>query len=129
MPKRRNLTSHRPHDGGPLIADPSATPSSTPNNPTTPPPSPPTRRGLSPRTATPAEQPVQTMPCPEQFLDDRQLAARWKCSPKTLRNQRSRGEGCPFVRLGRLVRYRLSNVMLYEATHAELGAEAREAGR
>ncbi len=50
------------------------------------------------------------------LLTDRQLAARWSCSPKTLRNQRSRGKGCPFVHLGRLVRYRLSDVLDAEQT-------------
>jgi hypothetical protein len=50
-------------------------------------------------------------PGDDQLLTDRQLAARWSCSAKTLRNHRSAGEGCPFVRLGRLVRYRLSDVL------------------
>lgn len=49
------------------------------------------------------------------FLDDRELAARWNCSPKTLRNQRSLRMGCPYVHLGRLVRYRLSDVLAFEA--------------
>jgi hypothetical protein len=51
----------------------------------------------------------------EVFLSDRQLAARWGCSPRTLRNQRWRREGCEFVRLGRLVRYRMSDVLDFEA--------------
>lgn len=53
-----------------------------------------------------------------EFLSDIDLAERWRCSPKTLRNQRSLGLGCPFVRLGRIVRYRLSDVAAYEASAA-----------
>lgn len=48
------------------------------------------------------------------LIDERRLAALWGCSPKTLRNQRSLGTGCPFVRIGRLVRYRLAEVRAYE---------------
>ena len=48
------------------------------------------------------------------FLDDRQFAARWNCSPKTLRNHRSAKIGCGFVRIGRLVRYRLSDIINFE---------------
>jgi hypothetical protein len=50
----------------------------------------------------------------EQFLSEAELAARWRCARKTLRNHRSRNEGCPFVKLGSLVRYRLSDVVRCE---------------
>lgn len=53
--------------------------------------------------------------CPgDRFLNDRELATRWNCSPKTLRNQRSLRRGCPYFLLGRLVRYRLSDVLAFE---------------
>jgi len=58
---------------------------------------------------------IQPIARDEIFLDDRTLATRWGCSPKTLRNQRSLGKGCRFTRLGRLVRYRLSDVLAFEA--------------
>jgi hypothetical protein len=51
----------------------------------------------------------------ERFLSDHDLSVRWKCAAKTLRNQRSQKVGCPYVHLGRLVRYRLSDVLAYEA--------------
>lgn len=50
------------------------------------------------------------------FLTDQQLASRWGISPKTLRNARVRGGPLPHVRIGRLVRYRLSDVESYEAS-------------
>lgn len=34
-------------------------------------------------------------------------------SPKTLESQRSRADGIPFIKLGRRVQYRLSDVMAY----------------
>ena len=49
-----------------------------------------------------------------RLMDEHELDSRWSCSPKTLRNQRSLGTGCPFLRIGSLVRYRLSDVWAYE---------------
>jgi len=39
------------------------------------------------------------------FHTEEQEAARIGVAPKTLANQRSRGDGPPFIKLGRLVRY------------------------
>jgi hypothetical protein len=57
--------------------------------------------------------------CDDELITELRLSRRWDCSPKTLRNQRSLGEGCPYILLGRLVRYRLSDVLAYEAAHAQ----------
>ena len=51
----------------------------------------------------------------EQFVADLELAKRWSCSVKTLRNHRSKRIGCPYVRLGRSIRYRLSDIVAFEA--------------
>jgi hypothetical protein len=48
------------------------------------------------------------------FLTEYQLAARHQCSVKTLRNQRVAGVGIKHVKLGRLVRYRLSDIEAWE---------------
>lgn len=61
-----------------------------------------------------ANRPVHDLPATDVLLDERQLADRWNCSPKTLRNQRSLGTGCRHVRIGRLIRYRLSDVIAHE---------------
>ncbi len=50
----------------------------------------------------------------EIFLTEKQLAARHQLSVKTLRNARVSGSYIRFVRLGRTVRYRLSDVIAYE---------------
>ena len=50
----------------------------------------------------------------EIFLTEKQLASRHQLSVKTLRNARVTGSYIRFVRLGRTVRYRLSDVVAYE---------------
>jgi hypothetical protein len=48
------------------------------------------------------------------FLTETQLAARHQRSVKTLRNARVSGGYVPFVKIGRNVRYRLSDVLAFE---------------
>lgn len=48
------------------------------------------------------------------LLSEAELASRWGYASGSLKNQRSEGRGLPFVRIGRTVRYRLSDVLAYE---------------
>lgn len=48
------------------------------------------------------------------FLTEQELSARWKRSVKTTQAERLRGSGVPYIKIGRLVRYRLSDVIAYE---------------
>lgn len=48
------------------------------------------------------------------YLNEKQLAERQQRSIKTIRNQRVSGDGIPFVRMGRSVRYRLDDVEAWE---------------
>lgn len=48
------------------------------------------------------------------LLQERELAARWNVSVRTLQNRRVQGCSLPFLKLGRSVRYRLSDVVAYE---------------
>ncbi len=50
------------------------------------------------------------------LLTEDDLAARWNVAPKTLANQRCRGDGIPFIRLGRLIRYDPDVVAEHEAS-------------
>jgi hypothetical protein len=50
----------------------------------------------------------------ETFLNEKQLADRWGISIKKLQADRFSGRGCGFVKIGRLIRYRLSDVEAYE---------------
>ena len=50
----------------------------------------------------------------ELLLTPSQLALRWSCSIKKLDADRLRGTGCPYVKIGRLVRYRASDVEAHE---------------
>jgi hypothetical protein len=50
----------------------------------------------------------------EVFLTEQRLAARHQRSVKTLRNDRVSGGYVPFLKIGRSVRYRLSDVLTFE---------------
>lgn len=50
----------------------------------------------------------------DKLIPETQLADRWGVSPRTLQAQRLRGSGCPFIVIGRNVRYRLSDVITFE---------------
>jgi hypothetical protein len=49
-----------------------------------------------------------------KLLSEWQLADRWNATPRMLQAQRLRGDGPLFVKIGRLVRYRLADVIRFE---------------
>jgi hypothetical protein len=50
------------------------------------------------------------------FLTEAELAERWRLAPKTLQNQRHRGQTpIRFLKIGHSVRYALSDVEAFEA--------------
>ena len=51
------------------------------------------------------------------FLTEQQLAGRHQRSVKTLQNLRVKGGSLAFVKWGRHVRYRLSDVLAWENAH------------
>ena len=40
-----------------------------------------------------------------RLLTEKEQAESWNIAPKTLANQRCRGDGPPFIKLGNMVRY------------------------
>ncbi|MBA3529798.1 MAG: DNA-binding protein [Propionibacteriaceae bacterium] len=62
----------------------------------------------------------------ERLMTDAQLAERWQTSRGTLANARSRGEGCPYLKLGGLVRYALADVLAYEEQCRRVLQERRQ---
>ena len=50
----------------------------------------------------------------DRVITTDQLAARWATSRSYLANLRSQGKGCPYIKLGRRVVYRASDVKRYE---------------
>jgi hypothetical protein len=52
---------------------------------------------------------------PDAYLNQAELAARWRISPRTLERWRWRGTGIAFVKVGNAVRYRLQDVERFEA--------------
>lgn len=72
---------------------------------------------------TEGRRPVIALDTPSHtLLTERDLAGRWGMSPGALSNQRGSGRGVPFVRVGRLIRYRLSDVLAFEQTVAPVAA-------
>lgn len=52
------------------------------------------------------------------YLTERELAARWRLAPSSLQQQRHRGTSViPFLKIGRAVRYALSDVLAAERLH------------
>jgi hypothetical protein len=54
------------------------------------------------------------------FLTELELASRQNRSVKTIQAERVAGRGVPFVKLGRSVRYRLSDIESYEAARLKV---------
>jgi predicted DNA-binding transcriptional regulator AlpA len=50
---------------------------------------------------------------PERLLTECELAELWKVTPDCLQKMRHEGRGPRYVRIGRLVRYRMSDVIRY----------------
>lgn len=44
-------------------------------------------------------------PSPSELLDSKEAASFLRVTPRTLRNWRHRGDGPPYIKLGRAVRY------------------------
>jgi hypothetical protein len=59
-----------------------------------------------------------------EFLTESQLANRWQLSIRTLQQSRWKSVGCPYVKIGRLVRYKHSDVVAYESNQVvEVGQQ------
>lgn len=57
---------------------------------------------------------------PDAQLSERQLAARWGVTPRTLQNWRAAGKGPPFLELGiNTIRYRLEDIEAYEKSRTQ----------
>ncbi|RCV50687.1 helix-turn-helix transcriptional regulator [Marinitenerispora sediminis] len=52
-------------------------------------------------------------------LTPKELADRWQIGVQTLANMRSRGDGPAWIKCGRLVRYRLEDVIAHENAHMQ----------
>lgn len=50
---------------------------------------------------------------PERLLTEGELAELWSVTPECLQKMRHEGRGPRFVRIGRLVRYRMLDVIRY----------------
>lgn len=74
-------------------------------------------------------QPNTTTNPDERLLTEQQVAERQGRAVKTLQNQRVTGDGIPFVKMGRSVRYRLSDVDAWEAARVRTSTSHKGEGR
>ena len=51
----------------------------------------------------------------EEFLTEPELAARWRITVRKLQKDRLTGNGIPFYKFGGAIRYRVTEVLAYEA--------------
>ena len=51
------------------------------------------------------------------MLSERDLAARWGLSSRTLQRWRSEGFGPPFINIGGSIRYQMGDIIDFEARH------------
>jgi hypothetical protein len=66
---------------------------------------------------------------PEALLTDREVEGITRRKRSTLQKDRLRGDGIPFIRLGRLVRYRPSTVKAWLASHPTFRSTAEADGK
>lgn len=50
----------------------------------------------------------------EQLMTQEELAFRWKISEATLERDRSLKQGCRYLKIGGLIRYKIQDVLDYE---------------
>ena len=72
----------------------------------------------SPNKTSPIFRQSTDVEFPDILVTERALAQHWSISVKKLQADRAAGKGCPFVRIGRAVRYRASDIAMYEAANA-----------
>ena len=53
----------------------------------------------------------------EEFLTEPELADRWRITVRKLQKDRLQGGSVAFLKLGGAIRYRLADVLAYEAAH------------
>ena len=54
-------------------------------------------------------------PEPDVFLTEAELAARWRHSLRSLQRWRADGNGPPYLRIGRRIVFRITDVEAFEA--------------
>jgi len=64
----------------------------------------------------------------EQLMTQEELAFRWKISEATLERDRSLKQGCRYLKIGGLIRYKMQDVLEYEdaCTYEPKAAKLKE---
>lgn len=59
------------------------------------------------------------------LLTPTELAQRWRISTRTLEAHRARGDGPPFIKCGRSIRYDVADVLAHEALQKKASMKRR----
>ena len=60
----------------------------------------------------------------DELLTQGEYAKERKCSERTLERERSTGTGCPYVKIGRAVRYRRRDICEFIVRHVRRSTSA-----
>ena len=60
-----------------------------------------------------------------EYFSTKQLADRWKIRTQTLQKWRVANEGPKYVKIGRLVKYKIDDIIKYEQTRTFCGTSCR----
>jgi len=66
---------------------------------------------------------------PDRLLTQREYAAYRRCSIRTIERERAVGTGCPYVRIGARILYRLADVDRFVDAHRIGGSDLPKRGR
>ena len=66
---------------------------------------------------------------PDELLTELEAARLRRQSPRTLQAERLHGNGCPFIKLGRSVRYRRSDVAQFIESNVKTSTTKAVAGQ
>jgi len=66
------------------------------------------------------------MNCLEPLLTQKDYAQLRRCSIRTIQRERERGNGCPFIRIGKLIRYKTADVLQFVEAHRSEGVQRFE---
>ena len=59
---------------------------------------------------------------PDELLTGQEYASERKCSLRTVERERTSGNGCRFIKIGRSVRYRWRDVLAFLEQHVRQNA-------
>jgi len=66
------------------------------------------------------------MSCLEPLLTQDDYAKLRRCSIRTIQRERARGSGCAFIKIGKLIRYKKTDILQFVEAHRNESVECFE---